>query len=507
MINSLIVIIGLVIVVVAQILIGEVRFDGILDAEKVSYVIVKHQDQEPYGFFYFLVEIVVAFECVEIIANSPHAILSFIILCFHFFTLKILKTIIAGLPRKPFSLFLHIRIFLSCIGLLFYPVQIISSYFNPHLDRTSVLKVLSMLSTHIVYEITNLYARYISITLEYVCDLKNSVLHMMWERTVYFLDFPWFFCVILFCNEININACYAPSVNGHCPSNVHWYFPQTFFVFLKYLWRNCNVFFTPVVFEEARTPICENKYEIFVYLVRMAVIARCLIFPYLHTFLHVIQSVLFVWVDKLEEVSHRDLKLRRGECCAVCREEFDTLKSVKKLPCQHMMHTECLVRYILTFTTCPLCRRELNTVRFHTQLTEEQHDIRRKMRGILGIMFEGIWEEEATREPTPFADIGDEIINPFSDSFFRTVDPFKDVFETVSLLLSSVFVLLYPSVIFFLSHFGIWRSLLVYFLHFFFNYATKLALLFFMYYDFSIILGSIAAVRLVWLVVVKRFLF
>ncbi|KAJ0989676.1 hypothetical protein J5N97_008032 [Dioscorea zingiberensis] len=48
--------------------------------------------------------------------------------------------------------------------------------------------------------------------------------------------------------------------------------------------------------------------------------------------------------------------------CAVCKEEF-TLDAaeVKKLPCSHCYHRECILPWLQVRNTCPVCRRELPT--------------------------------------------------------------------------------------------------------------------------------------------------
>lgn len=48
-----------------------------------------------------------------------------------------------------------------------------------------------------------------------------------------------------------------------------------------------------------------------------------------------------------------------SECC-VCCQHFDSSKSIKKTPCGHFFHEECLGGWLGGFArTCPLCRRDL----------------------------------------------------------------------------------------------------------------------------------------------------
>ncbi|KAM0936453.1 putative transcription factor C2H2 family [Dioscorea sansibarensis] len=47
--------------------------------------------------------------------------------------------------------------------------------------------------------------------------------------------------------------------------------------------------------------------------------------------------------------------------CAVCKDEIELEEKVKKLPCKHYFHSECIVPWLKMRNTCPVCRRELPT--------------------------------------------------------------------------------------------------------------------------------------------------
>lgn len=46
------------------------------------------------------------------------------------------------------------------------------------------------------------------------------------------------------------------------------------------------------------------------------------------------------------------------ECCC-CTEAFGEDKNIKRTPCQHYFHEECLAQWLKVSTTCPLCRNDL----------------------------------------------------------------------------------------------------------------------------------------------------
>lgn len=50
----------------------------------------------------------------------------------------------------------------------------------------------------------------------------------------------------------------------------------------------------------------------------------------------------------------------RPQCeCCFCLEEYDTQAAIVRTPCCHMMHRECLAKWLQTSHFCPICRGDL----------------------------------------------------------------------------------------------------------------------------------------------------
>nr|XP_057903548.1 E3 ubiquitin-protein ligase RNF115-like [Doryrhamphus excisus] len=48
--------------------------------------------------------------------------------------------------------------------------------------------------------------------------------------------------------------------------------------------------------------------------------------------------------------------------CTICREEYSSGESVRKLPCLHYFHSECIVPWLELHDTCPVCRKSLDGI-------------------------------------------------------------------------------------------------------------------------------------------------
>ena len=70
--------------------------------------------------------------------------------------------------------------------------------------------------------------------------------------------------------------------------------------------------------------------------------------------------------DAIDATSLEDTEFpeKGGECC-VCMDEFEQKDSLKKCPeCHQCIHTDCILKTLISMDSCPLCRAKL--FKFHT---------------------------------------------------------------------------------------------------------------------------------------------
>ncbi|KAH9505142.1 hypothetical protein Btru_059664, partial [Bulinus truncatus] len=58
--------------------------------------------------------------------------------------------------------------------------------------------------------------------------------------------------------------------------------------------------------------------------------------------------------------------------CSICMDDFELDIEVRKLPCDHLYHPECIIKWLELHGTCPVCRKDLNG--FDTSRNEESVD-------------------------------------------------------------------------------------------------------------------------------------
>ena len=66
-------------------------------------------------------------------------------------------------------------------------------------------------------------------------------------------------------------------------------------------------------------------------------------------------------IEALKEVKVNDLSATTAEECSICLEKFSFEKVVVTMPCSHSYHKDCIVRWLETSHTCPLCRYAMPT--------------------------------------------------------------------------------------------------------------------------------------------------
>lgn len=50
---------------------------------------------------------------------------------------------------------------------------------------------------------------------------------------------------------------------------------------------------------------------------------------------------------------------RVGDTCTVCHDDYEEGTTVVELPCTHCFHEGCIMPWLETHNTCPVCRKEL----------------------------------------------------------------------------------------------------------------------------------------------------
>ncbi|KAG6511068.1 hypothetical protein ZIOFF_029117 [Zingiber officinale] len=64
-------------------------------------------------------------------------------------------------------------------------------------------------------------------------------------------------------------------------------------------------------------------------------------------------------IDALPSVLICDTDDRSLPSCAVCKDEFSLHSCVRRLPCSHLYHSDCIVPWLSLHNSCPICRSPL----------------------------------------------------------------------------------------------------------------------------------------------------
>ncbi|KAI3444270.1 hypothetical protein Pfo_000935 [Paulownia fortunei] len=90
-------------------------------------------------------------------------------------------------------------------------------------------------------------------------------------------------------------------------------------------------------------------------------------------------------IDALPTIKISKKHVRADSTCAVCKEKFELGSQVRKLPCKHLYHSECIVPWLEQRSSCPVCRQELTSQRLtndcNSQNLREQNRSRSRRQG------------------------------------------------------------------------------------------------------------------------------
>lgn len=84
------------------------------------------------------------------------------------------------------------------------------------------------------------------------------------------------------------------------------------------------------------------------------------------------RNIPFIPQDTIERNTfpHKYKRVRRqselddddgGEKCTICLSLFEIENDVRRLPCMHLFHMDCVDQWLITNKHCPICRVDIET--------------------------------------------------------------------------------------------------------------------------------------------------
>ncbi|GMG99965.1 hypothetical protein Nepgr_001805 [Nepenthes gracilis] len=64
-------------------------------------------------------------------------------------------------------------------------------------------------------------------------------------------------------------------------------------------------------------------------------------------------------IDAMPTVKISPAHLRTDSHCPVCKDRFEVGSEARKMPCNHLYHSDCIVPWLVQHNSCPVCRLEL----------------------------------------------------------------------------------------------------------------------------------------------------
>ncbi|GAB4835315.1 hypothetical protein Ancab_000224 [Ancistrocladus abbreviatus] len=64
-------------------------------------------------------------------------------------------------------------------------------------------------------------------------------------------------------------------------------------------------------------------------------------------------------IDAMPTIKITQAHLRIDSHCPVCKDKFELGTEARKMPCNHIYHSDCIVPWLVQHNSCPVCRLEL----------------------------------------------------------------------------------------------------------------------------------------------------